>query len=79
MSDWNNYIESPHLLTEAELKAKPLSEIIELIKQIEKAGNMAAANLKIHLENTRTLSGLMRQINEGDGECGNPITKFKPY
>lgn len=65
MSNWKNYIESPHILTEAELKAVPLSQIIELVKHIETASTKAASNLKIHLENTRTLSGLINQLNEG--------------
>lgn len=65
MSNWKNYIESPHILTEAELKAVPLSQIIELVKHIETASTKAASNLKIHLENTRTLSGLINQMNEG--------------
>ena len=65
MTDLNDYIESPHILTEAELKAIPLSQIIELVKHIETASAKAASNLKIHLENTRTLSGLINQLNEG--------------
>lgn len=65
MSYLEKYKESPYLLTEDEVKAKPLGDILELVKHIEQVVAQTMKDLNTHLENAKSLQRVMTALNEG--------------
>lgn len=65
MNYLEKYKESPYLLTEDEVKAKPLGDILELVKHIEQVVAQTMKDLNTHLENAKSLQRVMTALNEG--------------
>ncbi len=61
MNNLQNYIDAPYILTEEELKAKPLADILEFTKHIDKATSEISRISKIHGENVKTLNKLLNR------------------
>jgi predicted transport protein len=68
MNYLEKYKESPYLLTEDEIKAKPLGDILELVKHIEQVVAQTMKDLNVHLENAKSLKRVMTLMNEGVSE-----------
>lgn len=61
MSSLLEYIAAPYILTEEELRSKPLADILEFTQHIEKVIGEIASNycFKIHSENVKTLNKIL--------------------
>jgi hypothetical protein len=61
MNNLQDYMDAPYILTEEELRAKPLADVLEFTKYIDKVMSDISRISKIHGENVKTLNNILNR------------------